>query len=62
MTSKQPMIPIAESDAKVSFEVRRASMYLKALNFDKIPPETLPEYVVFSSGNTFAEKWRKMLH
>lgn len=56
------MIYPAENTAKVSFETKRGFVYLKALDYDKIPPGTLPEIVSFSIGNPFAEQWRKMLH
>jgi hypothetical protein len=56
------MIPIAENTAITSFEAKRTSMYIRAREFDKVPPETLPENVVFSDDNPFAKEWRKMLH
>jgi hypothetical protein len=62
MTSKQQMVYPAEDAVKISFETKRDSMYMKALEFDKIAPGTPIDLVVFSVANPFAEKWRKMLH
>ena len=62
MTPNQDIVYPAENSVKISFETKRASMYVKAREFDKIPPETPIDLVVFSVENPFAKKWRKMLH
>jgi len=62
MITDGKMVYPSEDAVKISFESKRTSMYIKALLFDKISPETLPENVVFSIDNLFAEQWRKMLH
>jgi hypothetical protein len=62
MTFENKMVYPAENAAIVSFETKILSMYNKAREFDRIPPEVHSQNVVFSVGNPFAEKWRKMLN
>jgi len=62
MTLDNKMVYMAENAAIVSFETKKMSMYEKAREFDRIPPEIHSQDVVFSVGNPFAEKWRKMLN
>jgi len=56
------MVYPSENAVKLSFEAKVTSMYVRAREFDKIPPETDAWNVVFSADNPFAAKWRKMLH
>ena len=54
--------PIAWVADKNDFKFRMLEVYAKAMEFDGISPETPQALVVFTDGNPYAEKYRKMLH